>query len=207
MTPRRIVLGVALLLFGLGLWQLGGAAYIHAKAWLAHDWIAMAWARTLAGERAAKPWPWADTWPVARLTVPRLSVDTFVLAGGSGRTLAFGPGHVDGSPLPGEAGTSLIAGHRDTHFRFLADLLPGDDLLVEDRAGTTRRYRVTATDVVDARSVLIDAIGWGRRLVLTTCYPFEALTTGGPLRYVVFAEHVDGENEGRDRGQPIAALR
>src|SRR5256884_6616698 len=63
------------LLVALGAWQLGRGAWIQAKAWLAQSLIAHAWARTLSGERQAKPWPWADTWPVARLTVPRERAD------------------------------------------------------------------------------------------------------------------------------------
>ncbi len=175
-------------MLGAGLWQVGEAATIHAKAWLAYDLIARAWTRTLAGEGPARPWPWADTWPVARLAMPRLGEEAFVLAGGSGRTLAFGPGHVDGSPLPGQPGTSLIAGHRDTHFRFLERLRAGDAVHVEDGTGAVRRFRVTATQVVDARRTRIDVFGSVPRLVLATCYPFDALTPGGPLRYLVFAE-------------------
>src|SRR5688500_11563212 len=56
-------------LAAIGVWQLANGAYIHAKAWLAQRLIASAWARTLEGEREVKPWPWADTWPVARLKV------------------------------------------------------------------------------------------------------------------------------------------
>ena len=68
------------LLVALGAWQLGRGAWIQAKAWLAQSLIAHAWARTLSGERQAKPWPWADTWPVARLTVPRLGIERSHLA-------------------------------------------------------------------------------------------------------------------------------
>ena len=114
-----------------------------------------------------------------------------VLAGGSGRTMAFGPGHVDGSALPGEAGISLIAGHRDTHFRLLEALRVGDDLVIEDRAGERHDFRVTSFQLVDSRRVRIDPHGQTPRLALSTCYPFDSLTTGGPLRYVVFADAVE----------------
>ena len=79
--PNRSLFGLALLLLALGLWQLGGAAVIHGKAWLAQRLLERAWAVTLAGGGPVKPWPWADTWPVARLKVPALDVDLFVLAG------------------------------------------------------------------------------------------------------------------------------
>lgn len=190
---RRLAAGLAALLLGLGVWQIGEAGYIQAKAWLARGLIAGAWARTLTGEATAKPWPWADTWPVARLTVPRLGADAIVLAGGSGRTLAFGPGHVAGSALPGERGLSLVAGHRDTHFGFLRELRVGDAIRVDDRAGGTHDFRVTATEVVDARLTRIDPAATRPRLVLSTCYPFEALSPGGPLRYLVFAEQAGAD--------------
>ena len=79
-------------LIGFSLWHFGQGSYIHAKAKLAQSLIRGAWEKTLAGQKEVRPWPWADTWPVARLIVPRLKVDLFVLAGSSGRTMAFGPG-------------------------------------------------------------------------------------------------------------------
>ena len=103
----------------LGFWQFGQGAYIPAKAWLAQELMQRAWVRTGAGEERAGPWPWADTWPVARLTSKERGVDLIVLAGGSGRTLAFGPGHLSASAMPGEVGNAIIGGHRDTHFQFL----------------------------------------------------------------------------------------
>ena len=66
--------------------------------------------------------PGADMRPLARLRQPRLDVTQVVLDGASGRVLAFGPGHVTGSALPGVNGNIVISGHRDTHFRWLRDL-------------------------------------------------------------------------------------
>ena len=102
-----------------GFWQLGQGAYIPAKAWLALELMQRAWVRAGNGESRATPWPWADTWPVARLTARSGAVDLIVLAGDSGRTLAFGPGHVSASAMPGDVGNAVIGGHRDTHFQFL----------------------------------------------------------------------------------------
>ena len=56
--------------------------------------------------------------------------DLIVLAGGSGRTLAFGPGHLSASAMPGQVGNMIIAGHRDTHFQFLQKVEVGE--LLED---------------------------------------------------------------------------
>ena len=176
-----------------GLWHLGQGAYIHAKAALAQVLMRAAWARTLEGEREVKPWPWADTWPVARLLVPALEVDLFVLAGANGRTIAFGPGHVFGTPLPGMAGNSVIGGHRDTHLAFLRALERGAEVVIERPDGARRPYRVDWMDVLDKREGWVLANDGPTRLTLVTCWPFDALRAGGPLRYVVTAEAVGGE--------------
>jgi len=170
-----------------GFWQLGQGAYIPAKAWLAQELMQRAWTRAGSGEIRATPWPWADTWPVARLTARSGEVDLIVLAGGSGRTLAFGPGHLSASAMPGERGNAVIAGHRDTHFQFLKDIEPGELLKVESSTGLRHLYKVVSVDIVDSRkgSLLLDT--QAAVLSLVTCYPFDAREAGGPLRYVVTA--------------------
>lgn len=190
---RRSGLGlVVALLATVALWNLGQGIWIHVKAHVAQRLLQQAWARTIAGEREVKPWPWADTWPVARLRVPAHGVDLIVLDGVSGRTLAFGPGHVASSAPPGHAGTALVTGHRDTHFRFLARLKPGEQVLLEAPGQASRRYVVRDIAVVDSRAAVIRTGDDVNRLVLITCYPFDAIVPGGPLRYVVAAEAASG---------------
>ena len=46
---------------------------------------------------------------------------------------------------------------------------------------------VQATSVVDSRTAVIRTEDWSTSLVLVTCYPFDAVRPGGPLRYVVTA--------------------
>lgn len=174
-------------LLALGFWQLGQGAYIPAKAWLAQELMQRAWLRAGAGEDRAAPWPWADTWPVARLSATSHDVDLIVLSGGSGRTLAFGPGHLGASALPGETGNMVVAGHRDTHFAFLRDVKRGDRLGVEAFGGATYVYEVIGLDIVDARSGSLVLDTDISALSLVTCYPFDAIEPGGPLRYVVTA--------------------
>lgn len=176
-----------LLCTAAGLWQFGQGAYIYAKARVAQYLIADAWAKTLAGERAVKPWPWADTWPVARLQVPALKQDLYVLAGADGRAIAFGPGHMHGTPLPGAQGNSVIGGHRDTHFAFLRDLENGHAVAVQRENGQWRRYRVGDSKIVDKGDIGVARNDGATRLTLVTCWPFDALRAGGPQRYVVSA--------------------
>ncbi|GAB4369890.1 MAG: hypothetical protein Kow00114_29940 [Kiloniellaceae bacterium] len=185
-TLNRTLLGLALLSLALGLWQLGGAAAIHAKAWLAQHLIERAWAATLAGGGDVKPWPWADTWPVSRLKVPDLGVDLYVLAGASGRSLAFGPAEV-----PGTEGLDhrILSGHRDTHFAFLRDLADGARFSLQARDGRWHDYAVRGRQVIDLRHPVTARRAAGADLVtLVTCWPFDAIEPGGPLRYAVTAE-------------------
>jgi sortase A len=189
---RRALRVLIVVLAGLGTWQLGHGVWIHVKAHLAQHLLHRAWARTLAGERDVKPWPWADTWPVARLKSPAHGVDLIVLAGVSGRTLAFGPGHATRSAAPGAAGTAIVSGHRDTHFAFLARVRAGETLTMEVPGRAPVVFRVSETRVVDARTAVVLSDDAVTGLVLLTCYPFDAVTAGGPLRYVVTAERADG---------------
>jgi sortase A len=190
-----MVAAVALATAGLGL--AGDGVYLRAKAILAQHLLSWAWAETREGHTHAKPWPWADTWPVARLRVPSHGVDQIVLAGGSGSTLAFGPGLVAGTAFPGTAGVSVIGGHRDTHFRFLEILEPGDLIEIETPDGAVKRFRVAAAQVMHKDRARLPTTPGAAVLVLATCYPFDAIVPGGPLRYVVTAraeeEHVAGK--------------
>jgi sortase A len=172
----------------LGFWQLGQGAYIPAKAWLAQELMQRAWHRGEHGVAQPVPWPWADTWPVARLSARSGGVELIVLEGGSGRTLAFGPGHLSASSLPGEKGNTVIAGHRDTHFSFLRDVEIGESLVLETIGGTRHRYEVIGIDVVDSRRGSLQLDTDEPYLSLVTCYPFEARDPGSPLRYVVTAK-------------------
>lgn len=185
-----------MLLASLAAWHLGSGGYIHLKALAAQQLLEHAWHRTIANERTVRPWPWADTQPVARLRASVQGRDLIVLAGASGRSLAFGPAHVSGTALPGDPGSSVIAGHRDTHFRFLRELRPGDPLEIQRRDGASVHYRVTRMRIVDsrlARLVLDEEVS---SLRLVTCYPFDAVRAGGPLRFEVTAQAVTGAVRG-----------
>jgi sortase A len=184
---RRSRRWIAAALAVLGLALTGNALYIHAKALVAQVLLHRAWAATQATGAPAKPWPWADTAPVARLIAPRHGVDLLVLAGATGRTLAFGPGHHDGSAPPGEPGNMVLSAHRDTHFRFLRELAEGDALIVETPGGARVRYRVRGSQVVDERELRLPRLPPEPTLMLVTCFPFDAVEPGGPLRYVVVA--------------------
>jgi sortase A len=189
---------LALALVVLGALQFGHGAWIQAKAWVAQALIAQAWSRTLMGEARARPWPWADTWPVARLSVPALGIERYVLEGANGSALAFGPGHLSGTPKPGDSGNSVVGGHRDTHLAFLRDVKAGDVIEIQRADGRRVAYRVIEGVVLHQRDVWVAKQEGPTRLTLVTCFPFDALRAGGSQRYVVFA--FEFENRGGERG-------
>lgn len=200
---------LSVLILSLSLAQISQAAWIHAKAALAQYLIAQSWeevnnstptnadtamvihtaSELQRNETVQKPWPWADTWPVARLqytgTAP--AQDLFVLAGAQGNSLAFGPGHMYGSALPGTEGVSIVGGHRDTHFAFLQHVSQGDVFTVTPAKGEQQHYIVTAAKVADSLSEPLLAMPYASQMLLVTCYPFDAVTPGH-LRYVVTTE-------------------
>jgi sortase A len=134
-----------------------------------------------------KAWSWADTWPVARLDIARLGASAIVLNGGSGEALAFGPALLQETSRIGERGTAVISAHRDTHFSFLRDVVAGDVIAITRDDGLSFSYRVTRTSIADWNQSGIDRNAAGFNLVLSTCYPFDAIRSG-PLRYLVHAE-------------------
>lgn len=186
-----ICLTSAVLTLAIGFW-------IPAKAKVAQYLLERAWDKERSGLAESKPWPWADTSPFARLTIPELDASWVVLSGATGRNLAFAPAHMDGSAIPGDAGVTVIAGHRDTHFAVLEQLRTGMDIVVEGSDGGSHQFRVTSLDIVDSTTTEIRLDAALPRLLLTTCYPFDAVTPGGPLRYVVVADALERGVDGQD---------
>ena len=186
MNRRVIAASIALagvMFFGNGIW-------IYAKARYAQFLLQRAWQRTLLGEREVKPWKWADTSPLARIEFSRQRRSYIVLAGASGRTLAFGPGHVDGTAAPEAGGNCVISAHRDTQFAVLRDLVAGDEIVLQTRDGRSFRYRVREHRITRSDDTTVLEPSRGRILTLITCFPFDAIRPGGPLRYVVVATAV-----------------
>jgi len=190
---------IALVLAAAGAILFGQGIYIHAKAMLAQVLLQRAFAETIASGRAVKPWPWADTWPEARIAVKRISTSAIALAGSSGQALAFGPGHVERTADVGERGVAVYAAHRDTHFRFLKDVAIGDEIEVTRHDGKIFRYRADGSSIVRFDQSGIDPFTSGYELVLTTCWPFDAIAHG-PMRYVLHATMISPASP----AQPLA---
>ncbi len=183
---RRGGAAVGGLLLLLGTAVLGEQGWLAVKAAVAERLIDRAFAAHLADGEAHRPWSWADTHPVARLSVPRLGVERTVLSGAAGPSLAFGPGHVSGTSPPNAGGNCAVAGHRDGWFAFLEELRLGDEILLETR-GRSRRYVVSDLSVRSMWDGEVLAPTPETRLTLITCYPFGGLRPS-ELRYVVVGQ-------------------
>jgi sortase A len=119
------------------------------------------------------------------LDIPRLGLSVAVLQGTSSHILRVGVGHLEGTPLPGEAGNSAIAGHRDTFFRDLKDIRPKDEIKLQT-ATAIFHYEVDWVKVVDPDDLTVLAPSTESALTLVTCYPFY-LVGPAPRRFVVHA--------------------
>lgn len=185
---------ITLLLIITATLNYGNALWIGAKAELAQVLIEDAWEKTLESGTDHKPWSWSDTWPVARIHHPASGTDLYILAGIEGNSLAFGPGHHQETALPGE-GASLIGGHRDTHFSFLKEAQLKDELLIQGKDGRWRPYEITTAAIKDSEKEPLFIDENSNMLYLVTCYPFDALKAGGPLRYLVTATPTTVDNQ------------
>ncbi|TDR20582.1 class GN sortase [Marinicella litoralis] len=172
-------------LLSVGSWQVGSSVYLLAKAQLAHYFIADAWQATLQEGQVHKPWDWADTHPVAKMSFPDLQQSAYVLEGANGRNMAFGPARTLTSGMPGDSLSTVISAHNDSHFSFLGQVKLNDVIQIETLKGQFN-YQVTDLRVIDSSQQQIN-INPQDELILTTCYPFNALQTGGKMRYQVTA--------------------
>jgi sortase A len=128
---------------------------------------------------------------IGRLEVPRLRISVMVLQGVEDRTLVAGAGHVPGTPSPGSDGNVVIAAHRDTFFRTLERVVPGDRIQI-DTATWRHAYIVESTEVVDPNETRVMESRGRRELTLITCYPFYFVGPA-PRRFVVHARPLENE--------------
>jgi sortase A len=123
---------------------------------------------------------------VGVLEIPRLKFSEVVASGEDDKTLKVAIGHLLDSPLPWAQGNSVLAAHRDTHFRPLRNIQHGDLVRLKTRRGVLE-YNVTDTMIVAPTDVWVMAPSEGRRLTLVTCYPFNYVGSA-PQRFIVRAE-------------------
>lgn len=113
---------------------------------------------------------------LARLKIPKIGLDFYVVAGVNVKDLRKGVGHFPNTPLPGQLGNSALAGHRTSHlqpFYSLDELKPGDEIQVFTKLGDGYAYIVTDSLVVNPSDyyVITDSDPKVATLTLITCTP------------------------------------
>ncbi len=125
---------------------------------------------------------------LGRIDAPRVGVSTVILEGTSEPVLEQAAGHIPGTALPGEDGNVALAGHRDSFFRGLRDIAPGDTIVLTTPT-ESRQYVVRSRQIVEPDDTEVLAGTPGSALTLVTCFPFRYVGPA-PRRFVVQAEQV-----------------
>ena len=117
----------------------------------------------------AKPAPW----PLTKLSIPAIDLETYAVQGWDEASLRRGPGHDPRSGVPG-AGNCIVAGHRNIYgspFYRVDELMPGAPITLESRDGkfTYVTSRVFTTTDSDASILAQPASGATPMLTLITC--------------------------------------
>jgi sortase A len=179
-----VAAGVVLLFQGTRLWIESHLGQSAAARQFGAPEAALGTPRE-SNDRMPEPPPrLGDT--VAKLVIPRLNVELYVVEGDGATELRRGPGHLAGSAMPGGDGNCIIAGHRDTHFRILKDLRRGDEIVLKTRLGQYL-YRVKRLSVVAPKNTASLQPTTTPELHLITCYPFYYVGSA-PKRFVVEAD-------------------
>jgi sortase A len=216
-TIGKVLIAIGILLFGFVAYQLWGTGieYRQSQDALADDFAELlantttapsttvttvppttvgpttTTPETTAPPTTAAPAPvpeFASGDVMARLQIPSIGVETYVVSGVQPADLKHGPGHYPDTPMPGQLGNSAIAGHRTTYgqpFYRLDELKPGDQIELTTVQGHFV-YAVTGSEVVSpSQSDVIDTTDPNiAMLTLTTCTPRYT----AKQRLIVFAD-------------------
>ncbi len=186
-----IVIGTMLI---IGIWLFSQSPSMAGiRSWISKGLLYTAWVRTQSSGDQIKPWPWAETWPLARLSIPDMGIEHIIVAHASEKNVAFTLGHLESSVPPGEMGNSGLLVRREGYYEFLKILKPDDLLVLESLHSGKWHYRVSAIYVVPKTNTQILASSANRRLTLISCYPCTS-ERKSYFRYVIVADEIDKTN-------------
>jgi sortase A len=184
--PGRVLLRAVYFFFlTVGILALGYVAYVFVDA---HAFQAIAESRLADIRPTQKPRMVALGDVIGEMMIPRLNLKTIVLQGESSKALRRAIGHLPETPMPGEPGNVAIAGHRDTFFRPLRGIRPGDAITIKTPAGEFQ-YQVESTEVVLPNDIQVLEPSPGNTLTLVTCFPFFYVGSA-PKRFIVHARQI-----------------
>jgi sortase A len=204
----------ARVLLAIGVLLLGYAAYvvIDAKAYQAIEQRRFDRARADAAATPVVVVPGAPATPapaptagstIGEIQIQRLGLTAMIVQGESARIFRRAVGHLAGTALPGESGNVVLAGHRDTFFRPLKDVRPGDAITVKTERGDFE-YVVETTAVVSPAAVDVLEPTGEHALTLITCFPFYYVGAA-PDRFVVRAYETQGRSLATSSGPAVVS--
>jgi len=189
---RTLVLRAAYYSFltsGIAGLTYAGYVFVDARIYQAREQAAFEESRVENVSRSERPRLVIDGEVMGEMEVARLGLKVIVLHGDSPTILQRAVGHIPGTALPGQAGNVALAGHRDTFFRPLKDILPGDGITFRTPAGYFQ-YSVESIAVVPPTDVRVLKASGGRILTLITCFPFYYVGSA-PDRFIVRARQIE----------------
>jgi sortase A len=188
-----IIILAGLVVMGIGLWQIVETNFMtDASLKEAKKIVAQAESNDDGEEPFKNPKKidhpkFGDT--VGILAIPKIKSQLAIVEGTDPNDLKKGVGHYKGSYFPGENGQIVLSGHRDTVFRRLGELEPGDTFEVKMPNGNFK-YELTHTKIVEADDrTIITLQNTKEELIVITCYPFR-FVGNAPQRYIIYAKPI-----------------
>jgi sortase A len=182
---RKLFFGAYYLFLTGAIVALGYSTYVvvDAGAYQAIAESRLSTMRPTQGARAV-----ADGEVIGEMNIPRLGLKTIVAQGQSSKVLRRAVGHLSESAMPGQPGNVTLAGHRDTFFRPLRKIQPGDAISFNTADGEFI-YQVESTEVVLPSDVAVLQPSRENTLTLVTCFPFYYVGSA-PKRFIVRARQI-----------------
>jgi len=175
------------LVFG-GVLGIAKASLMSIKAFIGQHYLEVAWQESLSTNKLSKPWRSADFYMIGELKVPRLNISRVILNSVSGEAMAWGIGRVNNIKSKSSSGPVILAGHRDSHMKFMYELNVGEKIELIMSDGLIKTYIISKTGIINKPELEIsESINKKNSLILTTCWPLKS-SQQGRQRYIIFSQ-------------------
>jgi len=189
-TPRKsralLLRAAYYFLLASGAFGLGYAGYVIADAHI-YQTIEESRFESVSPSEARHP-VLLEGSAIGVMDVPRLGLKAIFVQGDSPRILRHAVGHISETALPGESGNVVLTAHRDSFFRPLRSIQPGDAITIKTLNGEFE-YQVESTEVVLPSDVQVLQPSSENTLTLVTCFPFYYVGAA-PKRFIVHARQI-----------------
>ena len=185
---RAVLRTLAYKVMAAALILLARASEVPLKALVGQFMLRDIWEQTLTSGNELKPWASADFKVTGELTIPRLGLSQIVLDRASGEAMTWGIGTV---AIEARNNFNIIlAGHRDTHMQFMAELRIGDLVKFQTSDASLQTYKIIKSMVLETSQFNVeDSFEEASQIFLTTCWPFNG-TQQGTERYILIGQEI-----------------